>query len=169
MNETSTIESYYFGNKFRIHGHLAHDVIPDGKVRWFIYAIQDLPCRKLIVGSTQNPVKRWANHKSTCNQPSTSNSTGLAKHFTQGGGCPSDSGRQKETLNFTLVDHYDTTEGKLEAAKHEKGAKCRCEECGKLKDLEDKIILKLGSFYGDSGLNSRDEIISKTRGNWKGK
>ena len=109
MTETSTIESFYFQKKFRIHGHLAHDVIPEGKVRWFIYAIQDLPCSKIIIGSTQNPVKRWSCHKSTCNQPCYSNSTGLAKHFTQGRGCPSDPGRQKETLNFTLVDHLDTT------------------------------------------------------------
>ena len=36
-----------------------------------------------------------------------------------------------------------------------------------LKDLEDKLILKLGTFYGDYGLNSRDEIILKTRGNPK--
>ena len=146
---------------------MAHDVIPDGKVSWFIYAIQDLPCKKLIVGSTQHPVKRWSCHKSTCNQSSTSSSTGLAKHFTQGSGCPSDSGRQKDTLNFILVDHYNTTQEKLEAAKHEKGTKCRCQECGKLKELEDKIILKHGSFYGDYGLNSWDEIILKTQGNWK--
>ena len=123
--------------------------------------------QKNHLGSTQNPVKRWSCHKSTCNQPSSSNSTGLAKHFTQGRGCPSDPGRQKETLNFTLIDHYDTTEVKLIEAKHERGAKCRCEECGRFKDLEDRHILKLGSFYGDSGLNSRDEIVSKTRGNWK--
>ena len=70
MKETSVIESLYFSKQHRIHGHLAHDTIPEGKIRWYIYAIQDLPCRKIIVGSTQNPVKRWATHKSDCNQAS---------------------------------------------------------------------------------------------------
>ena len=94
-------------------------------------------------------------------------STGLSKHFTNGDGCPFDRGKMKETLNITLIDFYDTTEEKLLKAKHDKGAKCRCQECSNLKDLEDKQILKLGTFYGSSGLNTRDEIISKTRGNWK--
>ena len=93
--------------------------------------------------------------------------TGLSKHFTIGDGCPFDSGRKKETLNFSLIDYYDTTSYALELAKHEKGPKCRCQECNNLKDLEDKNILKLGSFYGNSGLNERDEIVSKTRCNWK--
>ena len=105
-------------------------------------------------------------HKSTCNINS-SKSTGLSKHFTHGQGCPNDPGRQKETLNFVLIDHYDTTRVKLEAAKHENGAKFRCQECSNLKDLEDQNILNLGTFYGNSGLNTRDEIISKTRCNWK--
>ena len=68
MRETSVIESLYFSKNHRIHGHLAHDIIPADKIRWFIYAIQDLPCKKITVGSTQNPVKRWATHKSDCNQ-----------------------------------------------------------------------------------------------------
>ena len=112
-------------------------------------------------------VQRWSTHKSTCNKIVQSKSTGLSKHFTHGTGCPNDPGRQKDTLNFTLIDHYDTTREKLEVARHEKGAKCRCQECANLKDLEDKAILKLGTFYGDSGLNTRDEINSKTRCNWK--
>ena len=121
---------------------------------------------KIIVGSTQNPVRSWSCHKSTCKKIS-SKSTGLAKHFTFGDGCPNDLGRQKETLNFILIDHYDTTREKLGAAGHEKGLKCRCQECSNLKDLEDKAILKLGTFYGESGLNERDEIVTKTRCNWK--
>ena len=167
MKETSVIESLYFEKKHRIHGHLSYDFTPEGKIRWYIYAIQDIPCRKITVGSTQNPVKRWATHKSDCNQTSDCKKTGLSKHFTIGDGCPFDSGRKKETLNFTLIDFYDTTSHALELAKHEKGPKCRCQECNNLKDLEDKNILKLGSFYGNSGLNERDEIVSKTRCNWK--
>ena len=81
-------------------------------------------------------------------------------------GCPNDEGKEKNTLDFTLVDYYDTTIEKLILAKHEKGVKCQCEECGKLKSLEDFWILKLGTFHSDN-FNSRDEIKTKTRINWK--
>ena len=60
----------------------------------------------------------------------------------------------------------DVSQEDLEKAGHVKGPKCRCKECGKLKDLEDKWILKMGTFYGEGALNSRDEIQSKTRFNW---
>ena len=79
-------------------------------------------------------------------------------------GCPNDDGKNKEILSFTLVDYFDTTKEKLRRAKHEPGPKCRCQEYPNLKDLEDKWILKVGSFFGVSGLNSRNEIKSKTRG-----
>ena len=62
----------------------------------------------------------------------------------------------------------DVSQEDLEKAGHVKGPKCRCIECGKLKDLEDKWILKMGTFYGEGALNSRDEIQSKTRFNWGG-
>ena len=78
-------------------------------------------------------------------------------------GCPYDPGREKETLNFTLVDHMDTSEEILSAVGHTKGAYCSCSECRKLKILEDKFILKIGSLYSQ-GLNTRDEIQRKTRG-----
>ena len=81
-------------------------------------------------------------------------------------GCPNDLGKGKTTLDFTLVDFLDTTEEELKRANHVSGPKCRCKECLKLKDLEDKWILKVGSFYGKSGLNNRNEIKSKTRANW---
>ena len=109
-------------------------------------------------------MKRWSNYKSTCNSQ-TSKSTGLAKHFMDG--CLFDSGKEKMTLGFNLIDFFDTTEGKLLEAGHVPGPKCRCSECNKLKDLEDRWILKMGSFYGISGLNSRDEIKNKTRCTWK--
>mgnify|MGYP003333658506 CR=1 FL=1 len=71
-----------------------------------------------------------------------------------------DLGVHKSTLDFTLLDFFDTTEEKLRKAEHQPGPKCRCSECEKLKVIEDKWILKLGTFY-DDGLNSRDEIQSK--------
>ena len=144
MKEKETIYSFHFNKPSKIHGFLAHDKWPDGMIRWFIYAIEDIPCQKQIVGSTTNPLERWRNHKSTCNSKKSS-STGLAKHFKLG--CPNDTGRAKTTLDFTLIDFYDTTMEKLVLAKHEPGVKCQCNECGKLKSLEDFWILKLGTFH----------------------
>ena len=69
-------------------------------------------------------------------------------------------------LNYTLIDFIDVTQEGLERVGHVKGPKCRCSECGRLKDLEDRWILKMGTFYGEGALNSRDEIQSKTRYNW---
>ena len=76
------------------------------------------------------------------------------------GGCPNDAGREKETLQYTLIDFIDVSPEDLVRAGHLKGPQCRCRECARLKDLEDKWILRLGTFYGD-GLNSRDEVQSK--------
>ena len=59
----------------------------------------------------------------------------------------------------------DTTEEKLMQAGHEGGPKCRCTKCGKLKRTEDMWILRLGTFYGETRLNSRDEIVSNVSGN----
>ena len=163
MKEKALVNSIYYNRNLKIHGHLAHDLAPIGKIRWFVYSILDEPCNKQIVGSTQDPKLRWANYKSSCNKQN-SKSTGLCKHFLEG--CPNDQGPEKSTLDFTLIDFFDTTEEQLKKAKHVPGPKCRCIECQKLKDLEDKWILKMGSFYGKPGLNGRDEIKSKTRANW---
>ena len=76
-------------------------------------------------------------------------------------GCPFDTGIDKATLRYTLIDFYDTTQEKLQTAAHIPGPRCRCSECGHLKDLEDRWIMKIGSLYGISGLNSRDEMKSK--------
>ena len=161
MVETSTIESIHFSKTFRIHGHLSHNYAPEGMIRWFIYAINDLPCRKIIVGSTQDPVKRWSVHKSTCNKASLSKSTGLSKHFTQGEGCPFDTGKQKE---ITLIDFYDTTQTQKEMRR---GHSVVVLSVGFSRILRIKNMLELGSIYGSSGLNERDEIVLKTRANWK--
>ena len=157
MVETNFVESDYFNQKFRIHGHLAHDYSLENLHRWFIYLIEDIPCKKSIVGSTTQPTKRWSNHKSSCNN-GPSNSTGLSKHFTMKEGCPNDTGREKNTLRYTLIDHIDVSDETLQEVGHVKGPKCRCSECGRLKDLEDRWILKLGTFYGEGALNTRDEI-----------
>ena len=71
-------------------------------------------------------------------------------------------GKENPTLDFTLIDYYDTTQEKLLRANHVTGPYCQCTECIHLKDLEDRWILKVGSFYGNSGLNSRDEAKKKT-------
>ena len=163
MREKSTFESIHFNQQFKIHGHLAHDKVPVGKIRWWIYRILDIPCNKIIVGSSQDPKARWANYKSSCNLRK-SNGTGLCKHFMEG--CPNDQGPDKFTLDFTLIDYYDTTDEKLRLANHVSGPKCRCKECGKLKDLEDRHIMRVGSFYGNSGLNQRNEVKRKTRCQW---
>ena len=61
----------------------------------------------------------------------------------------------------------DVSEEELQQVMHEKGPKCRCSACSRLKDIEDQWILKMGTFYGESGLNERDEVQAKTRFNWK--
>ena len=161
MIEKDCVKSFHFGVSSKIHGSLSHDTAPQGVLRWFVYCIEDVPCQKIIVGSTTNPNNRWSTHKSSCNSQN-SNSTGLSKHFKEG--CPNDMGRSKNTLDFTLIDHYDTTQEKLVLAKHVPGPKCRCKECENLKLIEDKWILKLGTFY--VGFNTRDEVKAKSRFNW---
>ena len=69
---------------------------------------------------------------------------------------------------WTLVNHVDTCEGGLANAGHQGGAKCRCDECLRLKSVEDKWICKLGAFHGPSGLNTRDEIKARSRVNFVG-
>ena len=161
MIEKDLVYSSYFKTYSRVHGHLSHDTTSLSYLRWFIYSIEDIPCQRRIVGSTTNPNARWSNYKSHCNKKN-SNSTGLSKHFKEG--CPNDSGSDKATLDFTLLDYYDTTEERLRLAQHVSGPKCRCLECKKLKNLEDFWILKLGTFY--DGFNTRDEVKAKSRYNW---
>ena len=145
MKEKALVRSIYYNRNMKIHGHLAHDLAPMGKIRWFVYSILDEPCNKQIVGSTQDPKLRWANYKSSCNKQN-SKSTGLCKHFLEG--CPNDQGPEKSTLDFTLIDFLDTTEEQLKKANHVPGPKCRCTECQKLKDLETSGCLRWGLFMG---------------------
>ena len=50
---------------------------------------------------------------------------------------------------------------------HQTGPQCKCSECKKLLRTENKWILRLGTFYGSTGLNTRDEVKSDVRGNFK--
>ena len=43
MVEKDHVESFHFQTSLKIHGHLAHDKIPDGHLRWFVYSIEDVP------------------------------------------------------------------------------------------------------------------------------
>ena len=141
MLETETIESLYYKTKFKIHLHLRHDFSPINKVRWYIYSVRDIPCQKIIIGSTQDPTKRWANYKSTCNREN-SKSTGLAKHFMDG--CPFDTGKEKKTLSYTLIDYFDTTKENLRRAGHVPGPKCHCICChNDLKKVIRNVVRKI--------------------------
>ena len=171
MVETTVVGSEYFRTGLKIHGHLRHDWKPGDGIRWFVYLVQDLPCGKQYVGSTQNVSARWSGHKHSANFPEGKDplhkktpSTGLAKHFQKG--CPNDLGPTKHTLTFSLLDYYDTSHDKLSEVGH-KGGACRCSECDALKDIEDRWILKVGSCFGQSGMNERSEVVNKTRYNWK--
>ena len=56
-----------------------------------------------------------------------------------------------------------TTEEILRISNHKAGPGCRCKECERLKNLEDKWITRLGTYHSPHGLNERDEIIRKAR------
>ena len=167
MEETSFVYSKYFNRKFAIHGHNVH--LPAGqknKLRWFVYCCEDTACELVYIGSTVDVCKRWSSTKKACLDKDSSN-TGLYKHFMTG--CPADNNDGKlQHLKWTLVDFMDTSEEKLTTAGHVGGPKCRCSECNRLKAIEDKWICRMGSFYGSSGLNTRDEIKSRSRVNFIG-
>ena len=90
---------------------------------------------------------------------------GIYKHFLQG--CPNDTGKEKEHLRLTLLDYLDTTEATLRKSGHQSGPQCKCGECSKLLRTENKWILRLGTFHGQSGLNMRDEVKSAERGQYR--
>ena len=71
-------------------------------------------------------------------------------------------------LKWTILDHFETTLENLTKVGHQGGPQCRCSECQRLKTVEDKWICRMGSFYGDSGLNTRDEVKSRSRVNFVG-
>ena len=166
MIETSFVTSYYFNRRFAIHLKNIH--LPAGmkkKMVWFVYLVHDTSCQLLHVGSTSDVCARWSQTKKAC-QDSNRDNTTLYKHFQDG--CP----KHQETgnirhLNFTLLDHIQTSEERLTDAGHQGGAGCRCGECQRLKDCEDKWIMRLGSFHAPHGLNTRNEIITRSRVNFR--
>ena len=81
-------------------------------------------------------VGHWASTKKACLYQNNTN-TGLYKHFANG--CPAHT-RDLSHLRWTLVDYVDTSTDQLNIAGHESGAKCRCSECLKLKQQEDKWV-----------------------------
>ena len=122
-----------------------------------------VPCLAQYVGSTSNIPARFGNHKCNAHMKN-SVSCGLAKHFKQG--CPHDQNdRNMPQLRISIIDYMNTSEMSLQISKHQNGPQCRCSECEKLKTLEDKWILRLGTYEGN-GLNDRNEIKSKCRGQW---
>ena len=102
---------------------------------------------------------RWANTKLRCNARD-SDMTGLYEHFRDG--CPNDDGREKKNIRISLIDFMDTTSEKLQRAGHKKG-NCKCCECEKLRRLENKWIMRLGTFHGDTGLNRRNILNTGVR------
>ena len=167
MVETSTVTSYYFNKRFAIHGHNVHlPASQKTKHRWFVYLCEDTACRLLYVGSTVDVCKRWSSTKKACLDRNNSN-TGMYKHFMTG--CPADKGDgDLGYLVWTLIDFIDTSETILANAGHVGGPKCRCSECLRLKQAEDKWICRLGTFYGANGLSTRDEIKARSRVNFVG-
>ena len=148
MLERSYVQSEFFqGRKFAIHGRNIHFKATDTKpLRWYVYLEEDVPCKKQYVGSTMSVTSRWANTKSWFNARD-SDMTGLYEHFKEG--CPN--------IRISLIDFIDTTAEKLQRANHKKG-NCKCLECDKLRRVENKWIMRLGTFYGESGLNGRNII-----------
>ena len=112
------------------------------------------------VGSTTSMTDRWANTKSRIileKKPG----TGLETHYKEG--CSQNLRPDLASVRITLLEHMDTTHEKLTEAIDQAGPGCRCNECGKLKSLEDKWICRVGSYHGIFGLNDRCEITNNVR------
>jgi hypothetical protein len=156
------VYSQHLRTRHQVKGHLVHQPRDKQlKDRWFVYLIEDVYCNKQYIGSTTDMYGRWGNHKSGCNTGSAK--TGLSSHFAIG--CPGDTGREKDNLKVTLVDHMDVTKEEVAREVHG-GVGCMCNLCQKLKEKEDSWIMKLGTFYYPTGLNKRDEIKRKARSSY---
>ena len=161
MEETRDVLNQHFKKKYAISGHNEHHQATEKpKLKWFVYPEEDVPCSLQYVGSTNSMTHRWANTKKKCNDKNSSG-TGLEAHFKAG--CPCDTSVQKSHIKITLLEHMAITHEDLIKHKHRDSPGCRCNLCGKLKHLEDKWICRMGTMHKPHGLNTRDEIISKSR------
>ena len=65
-------------------------------------------------------------------------------------------GGDLKNQRWTILDFIDTTQEEVVRGGHQGGPKCRCSECQRLKNVEDKWICRMETFYGANGLNTRD-------------
>ena len=114
--------------------------------------ITDTVCNKQYCGSSIDILKRWANHKSSCNKKSPT-VTGLSAHFSKG--CPAYNAPSQPHLKITLIDGCPAPPPK---AGHSKMKSCSCQFCKKFVDLENRWICRLGLLTPPNGLNSREDI-----------
>ena len=166
MIETNNVFSSHFQRRHAIAGHNVHTkATVKLKLRWFIYLQECLhpDGTYQYVGSTNCVTERWSNTKSKCNARKTDGS-GMEKHFKMG--CSANNSSELENIRVTLLEHYDTTPEKLQTANHKPGPACRCKECEKLKNLEDKWMFRLGTIHGQFGLNNRNEVTNKARSSY---
>ena len=132
------------------------------KLRWFVCLLEDTACMLQYIGSTTDVCSsRWSSTKSARNKEG-SVCTGMYKHVKEG--CPNDTGREKDHLRLTMIDYMEEW---LIQSEHQPGPQCTCGECLKLLRTENKWILRLVTFHGQSGLNTRDEVKSAVRRNYK--
>jgi hypothetical protein len=117
---------------------------------------KDSTCNLVYIGSTTDICKRWANTRKAC-LDGDSVGTGLYTHFKNG--CPAgNEGGKLSQLRWTILDYLDTTQEKWTRVGHLAGPSCRCSECERLKCVEDKLICRMGSFYGNSEEKSRSRV-----------
>ena len=62
---------------------------------------------------------------------------------------------------------YTTENTSITLKNHQGGPQGQCEDCEKLIKRENKWIMQLGTFSGNSRLNTHDEVKSKVRGEYR--
>ena len=163
LNCTNFVTSLHFGTKHAIRHHLHHNL----ENVWFVYLIEDTVCELQYVGSTVNINRRFSQQKTGCNRkdPNSTSGSGLQKHFLSG--CPGDNIPNQSHLIVTLIDSISVDPATLERVGHS-GVGCVCQECLRLKTLEDQHILALGTYQRPHGLNECNEIRGRVRTNYNG-
>ena len=124
-----------YNRRFTIHSRNIHLPASQRKTQ-VVCECASSHCNLIYVNSCCVP-----ENKKAC-LDSSSNNTGQYKHFLDGSPTHVHTGNLAH-LTWTLVDHIDTSEGRLASAGHQEGTKCRCEECLRLKSTEDKWICRL--------------------------